>query len=1122
MAVRIQLRRDTAANWVSANPVLRAGEIGIETDTLKFKIGTGATWTATPNYANVTPSGLSNSLGSYILASSQGNPGGPAELDSNGDLVIPENSIILWNDADYTYSTTVTATQPTANRTITLPNNTGTVALTSDLNSYAPLSGATFTGNIQVPTTVTFEGATPDSYETSLVATDPTADRTITLPDRDGTVITTGDTGTVTNTMLAGSIANNKLANSSVTINGFEIALGGTAAYSTDNISEGTVNKYFSNELAQDAVAAALAAGTHTNITVNYNDAANSISLTGAQTYNDEMARDAIGAALTGGTGIVVTPNDNADTITVAVDSTIATKTYADNAVSTGISNLVGGATAALDTLNELATALGNDANFSTTVTNALATKAPLNSPTFTGTVTLPTGTVTSGMILDGTIVNADINASAAIALSKLATDPLARANHTGTQLANTISDFDTQVRTSKVTDLAAPTTSFSMNSQKITDLADPVLDQDAATKAYVDAATAGLNVHASVKAATTTNVNLANAVDNNKVLDGYTLSTGDRILIKNQNTAADNGVYIVASNGAPTRATDYNQVGEVDAGDFIFVENGTVNGKTGWVQTNAITTLGTDPIAFTQFSGTGTYLAGNGLTLTGTTFSINTGTTVDLNTAQILTNKTITGTFTGNLTGNVTGDISGNAGTVTNGVYTNGSYSNPSWLTALGWSKITSTPTTLAGYGITDALSSSTAASTYLPLTGGTISSDLTVAGNLTVNGSTTTISSTTLSVTDKNIEIAKVTTPTNITADGAGITVKGATDKTFNWVAATTAFTSSEDLDLASGKVLKIAGTQVLSASQYTGNAATVTNGVYTTGSYSNPSWITGLAWSKISSTPTTLAGYGITDALASATAASTYLTQTNAASTYAPIASPTFTGTVSGITKAMVGLGNVENTALSTWAGSTNITTLGTIATGTWSGTTIATTKGGTGLTSYATGDIVYASATNTLSKLSAGTDGYLLTLASGVPTWAAAPISLPSQTGNNGKYLTTDGTTASWATLVVPIETGTATLTANTATNISTTALSGFTSIEYMVSLKQGSKVRTSKVVLQTDGTSVDMTEFAITETGGTMTGVVVSATTSGTDAVLQATVTDAATTNVNVKFSKVKL
>ena len=75
---------------------------------------------------------------------------------------------------------------------------------------------------------------------------------------------------------------------------------------------------------------------------------------------------------------------------------------------------------------------------------------------------------------------------------------------------------------------------------------------------------------------------------------------------------------------------------------------------------------------------------------------------------------------------------------------------------------------------------------------------------------------------------------------------------------------------------------------------------------------------------------------------------------------------------------------------------------------------------------------------------------------------------------------------------------------------------------MVSLKQGSKIRTSKVVVQTDGTSVDMTEFAITETGGTIAGVVVSAAVSSTNGVLQLTVTDASSTNVTVKFSKVKL
>jgi hypothetical protein len=98
------------------------------------------------------------------------------------------------------------------------------------------------------------------------------------------------------------------------------------------------------------------------------------------------------------------------------------------------------------------------------------------------------TGMITSSDITNDTIVDADINTAAAISLSKLATNPLARANHTGTQTASTVSDFDTQVRTSRLDQMAAPTAAVSANSQKITNLATPTATTDASTKAYVDA----------------------------------------------------------------------------------------------------------------------------------------------------------------------------------------------------------------------------------------------------------------------------------------------------------------------------------------------------------------------------------------------------------------------------------------------------------------------------------------------------------------------------------------------------------------------------------------------------------------------------------------------------------
>jgi hypothetical protein len=148
------------------------------------------------------------------------------------------------------------------------------------------------------------------------------------------------------------------------------------------------------------------------------------------------------------------------------------------------------------------------------------------------------------------------------------------------------------------------------------------------ATKGYVDAARQGLDVKQSVRVATTAPINLAADLEAGDLIDGVTLVAGDRVLVKNQSTATENGIYVAVASGAASRSSDANgtaDTGELKPGTFTFVEEGTVNSDKGFViSTNGTITVGSTAIAWTQFSGAGSFTAGDGLSQSGNTINVN------------------------------------------------------------------------------------------------------------------------------------------------------------------------------------------------------------------------------------------------------------------------------------------------------------------------------------------------------------------------------------------------------------------------------------------------------------------------------------------------------------------
>jgi hypothetical protein len=299
-----------------------------------------------------------------------------------------------------------------------------------------------------------------------------------------------GATGAVVGTTNTQTLSNKTLTSPTITGTG---AIAGTFTGNLTGNVTGNVTGSSGSTTGNAATATTLATARDFQIVGDVEASAQSFNGSGNITLTTSISTGAIVNADVNASAAIDKTKISGTAVTVADTGTVTSTMILDGTILNADIN----ASAAIDKTKISGTAItaaDSGTVTSTIIANDTIVDANINSTAGIAYSKLSLGgTITSADLVDGTIVNSDINASAAIALSKLAVDPLARANHTGTQTASTVSDFDTQVRTSKVTDLAAPTGSFSMNSQKITNLATPTDNADASTKAYVDTKVADL-----------------------------------------------------------------------------------------------------------------------------------------------------------------------------------------------------------------------------------------------------------------------------------------------------------------------------------------------------------------------------------------------------------------------------------------------------------------------------------------------------------------------------------------------------------------------------------------------------------------------------------------------------